>query len=386
MLKAFVAGPKRVGCPPMQWGDAGGDVGGDRLATRRVTMREAADLLGVSKEAIRKRVVRGTLPSELGEDGRRYVYVEAGRDLAAAEAPTHEHDVLMAEMVGELHDELRYLREQLNQELERRSAEAKSFQLLIRELTSANASLTERLRTLEPPQGTPSENQEVTTDGAGDDSNGVRLDAGWSTFAVPSVEWLVFVAPLGPSVAAILFEVSFWGTAVVQRWFYAAAAFALLPTFIGFIYGRYRAKSSRIRRAIREREIEAARRSRAAAVPVEVPPDEVRAVIASGFSVAILTAGLSAGGDFLIRYLYELPDVISPLLVLGSVVSAVFAAMLWIFSALFGIELERQRTRRRSGELTRRLDFPIILGFVGTLITVVAGLIATVWAAQITGG
>ena len=63
------------------------------MATRRVTMREAADLLGVSKEAIRKRVVRGTLPSEVGEDGRRYVYIEAGRDIAAAKVPTREHDV-----------------------------------------------------------------------------------------------------------------------------------------------------------------------------------------------------------------------------------------------------------------------------------------------------
>ena len=81
-------------------------------------------------------------------------------------------------------------------------------------------------------------------------------------------------------------------------------------------------------------------------MPVEVPPDEVRAVIASGSRVAILTAGLAAGGDFLIRYLYELPDVISPLLVLGLLLSAVLAAMLWIFSALFGIGLERQRTRR----------------------------------------
>jgi hypothetical protein len=329
----------------MQGGDAGGDEGGDGLATRRMTMREAADLLGVSKEAIRKRVVRGTLPSEMGEDGRRYVYVEAGRDVAAAEAPTHEddvheRDVLVSEMVEELHDELSYLREQLNQELERRSAEAKSFQLTIRELTSANASLTERLRALELPQGTPSVNQEVTTDGAGDDSNGVRVDAEWSTFVVPSVEWLVFVAPIGPSVAAILFEVSFWGPAVVQRWFYAAAALALLPIVIGFMYGRYLAKSSRIRRAIREREIEAARRSRTSAMPIEVPPDEVRAAIASGFRVAILTAGLSAGGDFLVRYLGELPDVISPLLVLGLMVSAVFAAMLWIFSTLFGIGLE----------------------------------------------
>jgi len=354
-------------------------------------MREAADLLDVSNEAIRKRVVRGTLPSEVGEDGRRYVYLKAGRDEVIGEAPTHEHglhehDALISEMVGELHDELHYLREQLNQELERRSAEAKSFQLTIRELTSANASLTERLRALEPPQGTPSVNREAATDTSGDDSNEVRLDAEWSTFMVPRAEWLSLVAPIGPSVAAILFEVSLWGPAVVQRWFYAAAAFTLLPTVIGLSYGRFRAKSSRIRRAIREREIEAARRSRPAAMPVEVPPDEVRAAIASGFRVAILTAGLSAGGDFLVRYLYELPDAISPLLVLGSMVSAVFAAMLWIFSALFGIGLERQRMRRRSGEPTRRLDFPSILGFVGTLVTAVAGLIAAVWAAQISGG
>src|ERR687890_424702 len=359
MLKAFAAATKRVGYPPTQWGDAGGDVGGDGLATRRVTMREAADLLGVSKEAIRKRVIRGTLRSELGEDGRRYVYLEAGRDLAAADVPTHEddiheRDVLMAEMVGELHDELHYLREQLNQELERRSAEAKSFQLTIRALTSANASLTERLRVLEPPQGTPSVNQEVARDGAGDDANEVRVNAEWSTFVVPSVEWLSFVAPIGPSVAAILFEVSLWGPAVVQRWFYAATVFALLPTFIGFMYGRYRAKSSRIRRAMREREIEAARRSRAAAMPVEVPPDEVRAAITSGFIVAILTAGLSIGGDFLVRFLSGLPDVTS-LLVWGSMASAVLAAMLWIFSALFGIMLERQRTRRRTGDPTRSL-------------------------------
>ena len=129
------------------------------MATRRMTMREAAGLLGVSKEAIRKRVVRGTLPSEVGEDGRRYVYIEAGRDVAATEAPTHERDVLISEMAEELHDELHYLREQLNQELERRSAEAKSFQQTIRALTSANASLTERLRALEPPQGMPSVNQ-----------------------------------------------------------------------------------------------------------------------------------------------------------------------------------------------------------------------------------
>ena len=364
-------------------------------------MREAADLLGVSNEAIRKRVESGTLRSEVGEDGRRYVYLEAGRDEVIDEAPTHEHalhehDVLISEMVGELHDEVHYLREQLRQELERRSAEVERFQQTIRALTSANVSLTQRLQALEPPQGTPSDPQEVATDGVEDgvedDWSEVRLDAEWSTFVVPSVEWLSLVAPIGPSVAAILFDVSLWGPAVVQRWFYAAAACALFTAAIGFVYGRYRARNSRIRRAMREREIEAARRSRAAARPTEVPPDEVRAAIASGLRVALLTAGFSVGGDFLVRYLYELTDVISsldvisPLLVLGSMVSAVLAAMLWIFSALFGIGLERQRMRRRTGEPTRRLDFPSILGLVGTLMTAVAGLIVAVWAAQITGG
>jgi hypothetical protein len=74
------------------------------LATRRVTMREAADILGVSKEAVRKRVIRGTLPSDTGEDGRRHVYLDVGRE----EAPTHERDAL----ISQLRDEVAYLRDE----------------------------------------------------------------------------------------------------------------------------------------------------------------------------------------------------------------------------------------------------------------------------------
>jgi hypothetical protein len=75
------------------------------LATRRVTMREAADLLGVSKEAVRKRVMRGTLPSDVGEDGRRHVCVDTGGE----ELPTgSERDVL----ISELREQVVYLREE----------------------------------------------------------------------------------------------------------------------------------------------------------------------------------------------------------------------------------------------------------------------------------
>ncbi len=55
--------------------------------TRRVTMREPASLLGISKDAVRKRVGRGTLRSDAGEDGRRYVYLDAG-----AAGDEHAHD------------------------------------------------------------------------------------------------------------------------------------------------------------------------------------------------------------------------------------------------------------------------------------------------------
>jgi predicted DNA-binding transcriptional regulator AlpA len=56
------------------------DVGVTVGQTRRLTLRDAAQVLGISKEAVRKRVKRGTLPSYVGEDGRRYVYLDAGGD------------------------------------------------------------------------------------------------------------------------------------------------------------------------------------------------------------------------------------------------------------------------------------------------------------------
>ena len=57
--------------------------GGTAGVTRRVTMADAARALGISKEAVRKRVQRGTLRSAVGEDGRRYVYLDAGPDAGA---------------------------------------------------------------------------------------------------------------------------------------------------------------------------------------------------------------------------------------------------------------------------------------------------------------
>jgi len=97
----------------------------------------------------------------MGPDGRRYVYLDTVADKGADTSATGERDALISEMVEELRAEVHYLRDQLHQELGRRSAEAERYQQIVAALTTANASLSERLRALEPPQGTPTEPSEA---------------------------------------------------------------------------------------------------------------------------------------------------------------------------------------------------------------------------------
>jgi hypothetical protein len=87
--------------------------------TRRVTLTEAAQVLGVSKEAVRKRVSRGTLPSDVGEDGRRYVYLDAVGDAGPPgglhgetwpPGGIHRHDA-RDELISTLRDQLEAERE-----------------------------------------------------------------------------------------------------------------------------------------------------------------------------------------------------------------------------------------------------------------------------------
>src|SRR5215212_9140829 len=49
--------------------------GGSRVG-RRMNLKEAAEVLGSTSEAIRKRAKRGTIPSETGDDGMLYVWVD----------------------------------------------------------------------------------------------------------------------------------------------------------------------------------------------------------------------------------------------------------------------------------------------------------------------
>ncbi len=77
-------------------------------ADERLTLRQAAARLGVPESAIRKRVERGTLRSDLGVDGRRYVYLDTVADTGEDASATHERDA----HISQLRDEIAYLREE----------------------------------------------------------------------------------------------------------------------------------------------------------------------------------------------------------------------------------------------------------------------------------
>jgi len=107
----------------------------------RLTLRQAAAALGVSESAIRKRVERGTLRSDKGADGRRYVYVDTVADIVADEgedtSATREHDALISELRA--HNDT--LRDQLQAE---RQGHAEVRRLL--------AAALERIPAIEAPQ------------------------------------------------------------------------------------------------------------------------------------------------------------------------------------------------------------------------------------------
>ena len=136
-------------------GHAGQDNG-----TLRVTIREAANRLGVTEAAIRKRIQRGSLGKELGQDGRVYVYLDFSQDTSHPESQVHR-DPLVEELVEELRDRVAFL----ERSLERRSLEAERYQQIVAGLTQTNNNLSARVLELEP-AAEPSTPSQPSEDGA----------------------------------------------------------------------------------------------------------------------------------------------------------------------------------------------------------------------------
>ena len=112
---------------------------GEHRAEVRLTIAEASDLLGISKDAVRMRIKRGTLRSEKTDD-RVYVWLD--------NVPDADHNADSTALIAAKDETIRTLRDQLESE---RRANEENRRLL--------AGLIERMPTLEA--GTePSSSQE----------------------------------------------------------------------------------------------------------------------------------------------------------------------------------------------------------------------------------
>jgi phage shock protein A len=116
----------------------------------RVTVEQAAHILGIKEESVRKRVSRGKLRSDKDEDGRLLVYVDGTgtvRDEYGDRSVTDgdEQPDLARELIEEMRSRISSLENQLSEEREsRRRADT-----IIAQLTQANAALAARVPELE---------------------------------------------------------------------------------------------------------------------------------------------------------------------------------------------------------------------------------------------
>jgi DNA-binding Lrp family transcriptional regulator len=132
---------------------------------RRLTVSEAADALGISAEAVRGRIKRGTIAHE--RDGYR-VFVNLDADQTATDhdqgGDQSTDQARPVELVEVLRDQLSYIREQLEQEREaRRRADG-----IIAQLAQSNEEQARTIRAIEAPgspQDAQHEGQETTAPG-----------------------------------------------------------------------------------------------------------------------------------------------------------------------------------------------------------------------------
>ncbi len=124
-------------------------------------MQEAAIFLGLSEDAVRSRLKRGTLRKEKGADGTVFVVLggsETGdRPMPNGARPTtgqpnDQPDLpLMQAHLDSLREQVDYLREQLDREREARTEERRRQDTIIAQLAQANAVLARRVPELEAP-------------------------------------------------------------------------------------------------------------------------------------------------------------------------------------------------------------------------------------------
>jgi hypothetical protein len=106
-------------------------VGEDHTSSSRVSVYEAADIMGVTVDAIRKRVARDTIPHEKAEDGRVWVLLDRDQDTASKVRDTDQPQSATDALISQMQERIASLERQLDQE---REANSEHRRLLLRAL------------------------------------------------------------------------------------------------------------------------------------------------------------------------------------------------------------------------------------------------------------
>ena len=112
----------------------GGVDEGDRRGVDRLTIQEAARRLGISEGAVRKRVARDTLKHDKEDDGRVYVYLDAGGRRGVDGGQDEGVDPNSNALISRLESEVAFLRDQVQRQQEVIAQQA----LTMRQLSAAS--------------------------------------------------------------------------------------------------------------------------------------------------------------------------------------------------------------------------------------------------------
>jgi DNA-binding transcriptional MerR regulator len=121
------------------------------VSVERLSVAEAAEALGVTRDAIHKRINRNKIEYEKGEDGRFYVFVDTsteGLDSSTDKSKDESKVEALERLVRAHEDRIASLERQL----ERKGDDTAELHRIIAGLTQANARLASRVPELEAPQ------------------------------------------------------------------------------------------------------------------------------------------------------------------------------------------------------------------------------------------
>ncbi len=158
------------------------------MAGRWVDVGEASRELGISSDAVRKRIARGSLRSER-QNGSVLVWLDEGWTEAGREA-----QVDGGPLVEDLREQVHYLRSILNEEREAR----RRADMIIAQLTQANAALAAKVPELEASQESPGDTERAREEPEAEPRSGTEGPQESAERPPDTVEWPVRGALLRP--------------------------------------------------------------------------------------------------------------------------------------------------------------------------------------------